>query len=183
MSTSLHFLENLLTNGSEVVNLMRRLPFTSMKILGTHFCLSKPQGYGETGRTRSTEKSNCLIGHTTRDLVTTNMFIVSKCFLSHFWHDFPRLCSHFIHTQISTLAGKITYCRVILGSMSLNVAYTIPEQQTFHLTRYKIAFYVSAHYVYERLSKTPELWLSFAESESDSEPLRTKLKFVQWLIA
>jgi hypothetical protein len=33
-----HFLDNWLTDGSEVVNLTRRPPFTSMKIPSTHFC-------------------------------------------------------------------------------------------------------------------------------------------------
>jgi hypothetical protein len=33
-----HFLDNWLTDGSEVVSLARRPPFTSMKFPGTHFC-------------------------------------------------------------------------------------------------------------------------------------------------
>jgi hypothetical protein len=33
-----HFLDNLLTDGGEVVNLTRRPPFTLRKILSTHFC-------------------------------------------------------------------------------------------------------------------------------------------------
>jgi hypothetical protein len=33
-----HFLDNRLTDGSEVVSLKRRLPFTAKKIPGTHFC-------------------------------------------------------------------------------------------------------------------------------------------------
>jgi hypothetical protein len=33
-----HFLDNLLTDGSEVVSLMHRPPFTPRKIPGTHFC-------------------------------------------------------------------------------------------------------------------------------------------------
>jgi hypothetical protein len=33
-----HFLGNRLTDGGEVASLMCRLPFTSRKILGTHFC-------------------------------------------------------------------------------------------------------------------------------------------------
>jgi hypothetical protein len=32
------FLENRLTDGDEVVSLMRQLPFTPRKIIGTHFC-------------------------------------------------------------------------------------------------------------------------------------------------
>jgi hypothetical protein len=37
-SALLHFLENRLTDGGEVVSLIRRPPFTPRKILGTHFC-------------------------------------------------------------------------------------------------------------------------------------------------
>jgi hypothetical protein len=33
-----HFLNKRLTDGDEVVSLMRRLPFTARKIPGTHFC-------------------------------------------------------------------------------------------------------------------------------------------------
>jgi hypothetical protein len=33
-----HFLDNTLTDGGEVVSLMRRSPFTRRKISGTHFC-------------------------------------------------------------------------------------------------------------------------------------------------
>jgi hypothetical protein len=33
-----HFLDNRLTDGGEIVNLMRRSPFTPTKIPGTHFC-------------------------------------------------------------------------------------------------------------------------------------------------
>jgi hypothetical protein len=33
-----HFLDTRLTDRGEVVNLMRRQPFTPRKILGTHFC-------------------------------------------------------------------------------------------------------------------------------------------------
>jgi hypothetical protein len=33
-----HFLHNRFSDGGEVVSLTRRLPFTPMKIPGTHFC-------------------------------------------------------------------------------------------------------------------------------------------------
>jgi hypothetical protein len=33
-----HFLDNLITNGSEVVSFTRRPPFTPRKIAVTHFC-------------------------------------------------------------------------------------------------------------------------------------------------
>jgi hypothetical protein len=33
-----HFLDNRLTDSSAVVSLMHRLPFTSRKVPGTHFC-------------------------------------------------------------------------------------------------------------------------------------------------
>jgi hypothetical protein len=33
-----HFLDDRLTDGGEVVSLMRRLPSTPRKIRGTHFC-------------------------------------------------------------------------------------------------------------------------------------------------
>jgi hypothetical protein len=65
-----HFLDNLLTDGGDVVNLMHRPPFTSRKIPGTHFCqrLSRPQGHTAAGRIRSTERSSDLIGNRNRDL-------------------------------------------------------------------------------------------------------------------
>jgi hypothetical protein len=65
-----HFLDNLLTDGGEVVRITRRLSFTPRKIHGTHFCqiLSRPQGHSAAGRIKSSEISNCLIGNRTRDL-------------------------------------------------------------------------------------------------------------------
>jgi hypothetical protein len=45
------------------------------KIPGTHFCqrLSGPQGHSASGRIRSIEKSNNLIGNRTRDLPVCNI--------------------------------------------------------------------------------------------------------------
>jgi hypothetical protein len=65
-----HFLDNRLTDGGEVVSLIRRSPFTPRKIPGTRFCwrLSRPQGHSAAGRIRSIEKSNDPIGIRTRDL-------------------------------------------------------------------------------------------------------------------
>jgi hypothetical protein len=37
MSSLPHFLDNRLTDGGEVVSLMRRPPFNPMKVPGTHF--------------------------------------------------------------------------------------------------------------------------------------------------
>jgi hypothetical protein len=64
-------LDNPLTDGGEVVSLMRWPPFTPRKIHGTHFCyrLSRSQGHNAAGRNRLTEKSNDLIGNRTRDLL------------------------------------------------------------------------------------------------------------------
>jgi hypothetical protein len=55
-----HYLDDRLTDGSEVVSIICQPPFTSRKIPGTHFCyrLSPPQGHSESGRIMSTEKSN-----------------------------------------------------------------------------------------------------------------------------
>jgi hypothetical protein len=39
MSRLPHFLDTWLTDGGEVVSLMRQLPFTPRKILGTHLCI------------------------------------------------------------------------------------------------------------------------------------------------
>jgi hypothetical protein len=49
-----HFLDNRLTDGGEVVSLMRRPPFTARKIPGTdsYYRLSRPQGINSTGRIR-----------------------------------------------------------------------------------------------------------------------------------
>jgi hypothetical protein len=64
------FLDNRLTDGGEVVSLTRRPPFTPRKTRGTNFCqrLSDPQAHSATGRIKSNEKSNDLIGYRTRDL-------------------------------------------------------------------------------------------------------------------
>jgi tRNA/tmRNA/rRNA uracil-C5-methylase (TrmA/RlmC/RlmD family) len=54
-------LYNRLTDGSEVVNLARRPPFTPRKIPGTHISIktpSRPEGNSEAEMIRSTEKSN-----------------------------------------------------------------------------------------------------------------------------
>jgi hypothetical protein len=64
-----HFLDNRVTDGGEVVSLTRGLPIILRKISGTHFCqkLSRPQGYSTSGRVRSIEKWDDLIGNWTRD--------------------------------------------------------------------------------------------------------------------
>jgi hypothetical protein len=53
-----HYLDNWLTDGSKVVSLTRRRPFTFQEIPGTYFCyrLSRPQGHNAAGRIRSIEK-------------------------------------------------------------------------------------------------------------------------------
>jgi hypothetical protein len=60
-----HFIDKQLTDGSETVSLMRRLPFTPREIDGTHFCqrMSQPQDHSADERVRSTEKSNDLSGN------------------------------------------------------------------------------------------------------------------------
>jgi hypothetical protein len=57
-STLPHFLDDRLTDGSEVVSLTRRPPFTTRKIPGTHFCqrLIQPRDPSATRRIRSIEK-------------------------------------------------------------------------------------------------------------------------------
>jgi hypothetical protein len=69
------FLDNQPTDGGEVVSLTRRPPFTPSKIPSTHFCkrLSRTQGHSATGRIRSIEKSNGLIGNRTRDIPTCSI--------------------------------------------------------------------------------------------------------------
>jgi hypothetical protein len=59
MSRLPHFLVSRLTDGGEVVSLMRWPPFTPKKIPGTHFCyrLSRPRGHSAVGRIRSIEKN------------------------------------------------------------------------------------------------------------------------------
>jgi hypothetical protein len=69
-SSLLHFLDNRLTDGGEVVSLKHRPAFTPRKIPSTHFYqrLSRHQGHSAAGRIRSIEKSNDLIENGTRDL-------------------------------------------------------------------------------------------------------------------
>jgi hypothetical protein len=64
------FIDNRPTDGSEVVSLTCRPPFTLRKIPDTHFCWrqSQPQGYSAAGRIRPVEKPNDVIGNGTRDL-------------------------------------------------------------------------------------------------------------------
>jgi hypothetical protein len=70
-----HFLDNLLTDGGEIVSLTRRPPFTPRKIPGTHLGLklSRPQGHNAAGKIRSIENSNDLIGNRTRDLLACSI--------------------------------------------------------------------------------------------------------------
>jgi hypothetical protein len=70
MSVLLHFLENQLTNGGQVVSLTLWLPLSIRKIHANHFCyrLSRPQGHSAAGRMRSIEKKSNEIGNRTRDL-------------------------------------------------------------------------------------------------------------------
>jgi hypothetical protein len=65
-----HFLDSRLTDGREVVSLMRRSSFTPKKIPGTHFCysLSRSQGHTAAERIRSIKKYKELIRNRTRDL-------------------------------------------------------------------------------------------------------------------
>jgi hypothetical protein len=66
-----HFLDNRLTDGGEVVSLMRRPAFTPQEDSWYSFLLeagSTPQGHSAAGRIRSIKKSNDLIGNRTRDL-------------------------------------------------------------------------------------------------------------------
>jgi hypothetical protein len=53
-----------LTDGGDVVSLMRRTRFTPRNILGTYFCLRLSQfhGHSAAGIIRSTEKSNTSSG-------------------------------------------------------------------------------------------------------------------------
>jgi hypothetical protein len=70
-----HFLGNRLTDGDEVVSLMRWPPFNTRQIKGTHFCykLSEPQGYSAAGRIGQIEKSNDLDGNRTRYIQTRSI--------------------------------------------------------------------------------------------------------------
>jgi hypothetical protein len=62
-------IDNRLTEGGEVVSIMRWLIFTHRKIPSTHFCykLSRPHDHSANGRIKSIEKSNDLIRNRTRD--------------------------------------------------------------------------------------------------------------------
>jgi hypothetical protein len=55
-----HFLDSQLTDGGEVVSLMRLPLFTPKEIPGIHFCqrLSQPLDHSVAGRIRSVEKSS-----------------------------------------------------------------------------------------------------------------------------
>jgi hypothetical protein len=66
-----HFLDNQFKDGSEVVKLTRRPPFTLRKIPGAHFCyrLSRPQDHSAAQNIRLKDKSSDLIRNRTRDLV------------------------------------------------------------------------------------------------------------------
>jgi hypothetical protein len=57
-----HFLDNLLTNGGEIVGLTSRPHFTLRKTPGTHFCyrLNQPQAHSEVGRIRSIGKKKSM---------------------------------------------------------------------------------------------------------------------------
>jgi hypothetical protein len=65
-----------LTDGSEVVSLMRRLPFNPRKIPGTHFCygLSQPLGHWEAGRIRSIKNAMTSLG-----IESTTFQLVAWC--------------------------------------------------------------------------------------------------------
>jgi hypothetical protein len=65
----LHFLDNRLTDGGEVLSLTLRPSFAPMKIPGTHFCyrMSRPQGHRAAEWIRSIKKSSHLIGNRTCD--------------------------------------------------------------------------------------------------------------------
>jgi hypothetical protein len=65
-----HFLDNWLTDNSEVISLMRQPPFTPRNIPGTYFCykLSQPQAHSMAERIRATKKSNDLIRNQTHNL-------------------------------------------------------------------------------------------------------------------
>jgi hypothetical protein len=65
-----HLLDNWLTDGGDVISLMRRPPFIPRKILGTHFyqMLSRSHGHSAVERIRLTEKPSDLTENRTRDL-------------------------------------------------------------------------------------------------------------------
>jgi hypothetical protein len=65
-----HFLDNRLTDGGEIVSLMRQPPFTPRAIPSTPFCygLSRTQGHSAAGKIGSIEKFNYLIRIRSSDL-------------------------------------------------------------------------------------------------------------------
>jgi hypothetical protein len=72
-----HFLDNLLTDGGEVVSLKRRPPLPSERFLILiSVSLIDPQAHSAAGRIRSIEKSNDLIGYRTHDLRLEYKFLV-----------------------------------------------------------------------------------------------------------
>jgi hypothetical protein len=83
MSRLLHFLDNRLTDGGEVVSLMRWLPFTIRKIPRTSFCqrLGQPQSHSAAGKIRTIEKTND-IRNRTRDLLACSI-VPQPTTLSH----------------------------------------------------------------------------------------------------
>jgi hypothetical protein len=67
-----HFLDNGVTDGSEVVSLTWWTPFNNRKIISTHFCQRRirPHVHSAAERIRSIEKSNNLIGNRKRGLAS-----------------------------------------------------------------------------------------------------------------
>jgi hypothetical protein len=74
MSRHVHFLDNRLTDGGEVVAIMRRPQFTTEKIPGTHFCqkMSQRRVNNGAGTKRLIKKSNDVIGNRSRDLLNSS---------------------------------------------------------------------------------------------------------------
>jgi hypothetical protein len=71
MSRLSHFLDSQLTDGSEIVSLTHRPPFTSTKIPGSHllFLLIDPRAVqSAVGKIRSVEKSSDFNGSRTCDI-------------------------------------------------------------------------------------------------------------------
>jgi hypothetical protein len=62
-----HFLYNRHADGSKVVSLIHRPPFTARKIPGTHFCLRMIR-HSAAGRISFIKKLNDLISNRTHDL-------------------------------------------------------------------------------------------------------------------
>jgi hypothetical protein len=77
MSSLLHFLENRLTDGGEVVSLKLRLPFTPPPQVDSWYSFlleakstPGPQDNSAAGRITSIEKCNDIIGNRTRNFPT-----------------------------------------------------------------------------------------------------------------